>query len=389
MKEASKKPGRILIAELFAGGLCHAGVNSGLIRLSHRIAPERERLFYGERSHLKACRSRLEGISVRFRPFPFFPATNSKYTLPLRDGLGCLYLLGILCASRRGDTLLVTNLLPFTHWMLFLLNRLFRRTVFIVLHGQMEAFLPNNPLGGTKPYFRLIKPLLKRDARSHYVVLGEPIYREIASLFSVQRRPIIIDHPYDFEVDMAVNEENGFPLRLGQIGVGNRGKGTEHLFALAILLREEIEAGQVEIHLIGRLDPELFGETNPWVIYHRELLTDEAFAREIEKLHYALFLRPAHVGRAVPSGSFFDAVKYGKPFLALDHPFIAHYAARFPECGTICADVDAMAEAIRQRITNQEDTSARQTAFARARQGLSVEAIAESFLEQIKPPTNR
>jgi hypothetical protein len=270
--------------------------------------------------------------------------------------------------------------------MLFLLNGLFRRTVFVVLHGQMEAFLPNNPLGGTKPYFRLTKPLLKRDAHSRYVVLGEPIYREIASLFSV--RPIVIDHPYDFE-EHIVADEPALPLRLGQIGVGNRGKGTEFLFALAILLRDEIEAGQVEIHLVGRLDPELSAEMNPWVIYHREMLSEEAFAREIARLRYALFLRPAHVGRAVPSGSFFDAVKYGKPFLALDHPFIAHYAARFPGCGTICADTEAIAEAIRQRIATREDAIAQQAAFARARQGLSIEAIAESFLEQINSQPDR
>lgn len=377
-------PHRILFAELSMTGVYHAGVNSGLIRVMRKVFPEAEPVFYGEKSHTEACRGRLADVRIRFRKLPFFPAAR-KSTLLLRDFLGCFYAFWILAAARKTDAVFINNLLPLTHWTLFLWNKLFRRRLFITLHGQMEAFRSDTPLRGTKHYFRLTGPIFRRDRSTRYVILGEPVYREIARLFSPRPRPVVIDHPYDYDY-RAEPPVYAYPLRFGQIGTGNRGKGTQHLFELGERLREEIEAGKIEISLIGRLDPELRASANPWVKWHEEPLSAPDFEREINRLHYALLLRDAQTGRATPSGSFFDAVKYGKPFLSLDHPFVAHYAGRFPGCGEVYSSVEEVADAIRGLVrANDASAYRRQTAasFDRARQELAIETIAESFKRQI------
>ena len=297
---------RIMLAELSMTGVFHAGVNAGFIRLMHEVYPAAALHFVAEKSHAEACRERIGGLPVRFRRFPFFPKA-SKWTLPVRDLLGCVYVLWLFLVSRNGDMLFVTNLLPVTHGCACLLNALFRHRLFIALHGQLEAFRPGTPLRFTKPYFRLHGPLFRR-----YVILGEPVYEVVKQLFLADNKPVVIDHPYDYGEETPPPSLE-FPLRFGQIGVGNRAKGTEKLFQLGELLQDEIEAGRVELHLAGRLDPELRPLANRWVKWHAEPLPENEFAQKISGLHYALLLRAAADGCAVASGSFFDSVKYGKP----------------------------------------------------------------------------
>ncbi len=337
-----------MLAELSMSGVFHVAVNAGFIRWMQKEYPEANLCFLAEKKHAEACRRRLSDRAITFKKWLFFSRV-SKYTLLQRDLLGCLYAIWLLLRTRKSDILFITNLLPLTHWAIFLLNRLYRRTLYVALHGQLEALLPAAPLRFTRYYFRLHSPLLRYDRHTRYVVLGEPVHETVKELLGPDTQVVVIDHPYE-SVPVSAVPFFEFPLRFGQIGVGNRGKGTQHLFRLGELLREEIEAGKLELSLVGKLDPELRTVANPWVKWYENPLSEESYVLEISKLHYALFLRDSRTGRAVPSGSFFDAVSYGKPFLSLRHPFVEHYSGRFPGYGTLCGSVDEMADEIRKII---------------------------------------
>ncbi len=277
MKTPKKQ--RIILAELSMSGVFHTTVNAGFIRWMRREHPTAELCFSAERSHLESCAEQIGNQSVHMIKWPFFPLAN-KYTLPLRDALGCAYALWLFLRSRKDDILFITNLLPVTHWAVFGLNALFRRRLSIALHGQLEALLPGVPLGLTKPYFRAIRLILRRDTSTRYVILGEPIRREGARFFSPAARLTVMDHPYAIDTETVENPLE-FPIRFGQIGVGNRGKGTHRLFQLGEVLREEIEAGKVSLSLVGRLDPELRKAANPWVWWHEKPLPEAAWRHEI------------------------------------------------------------------------------------------------------------
>lgn len=378
-------PHRVLLAELSMAGVFHAGVNAGFIRLMHEVYPDAEIHFTAEKSHIAACRKRLPGASVRYRKWPVFPKAT-KWSLPVRDILGCMYVVWLFLCSRKTDHLFITNLLPLTHWCVWVLNGIFQRKICIALHGQLEVFLPDSPLHLTKAYFRLHGFLFRRDWRTQYVILGVPVYETVKPLFNRKMKVIIIDHPYDYGDNEAPVLPLEYPLRFGQVGVGNRGKGTENLFRLGELLQDEIEAGQVELHLVGRLDPELRVVANRWVKWSVESLSEEDFAEKINSLHYTLLLRDARSGQAVASGSFFDSVKYGKPFLSLDSAFVRHYTGRFPGGGEVFPTIEELADAIR-RICRDRDNGKYQElreALCLAQRGLSMQQIAESFKIQLK-----
>lgn len=376
---------RVLLAELSMTGVYHVGVNAGFIRLIREVYPDAGIHFAAEKSHVDACRKRLPGEPVYYRKWPVFPHAN-KWTLPLRDLLGCMYAVWLFSCSKKADRLFITNLLPLTHWCVWMLNGIFRRQLFIALHGQLEAFLSDSPLRLTRPYFRLHGPLFRWDRRTQYVILGEPVYEAVKHLFARKTKVITIDHPYDYaNNDMPVLPLE-YPLRFGQVGVGNRGKGTENLFRLGELLQDEIESGKVELHLLGRLDPELRAVTNQWIKWSVKLLSEENFATEINRLHYTLLLRDTRCGQAVASGSFFDSIKYGKPYLSLNSPFVRHYAQRFPGSGNVFSAVEEMAEAIREMILDRDEQAygKQVNAIKMVQDGLRICRIVEQLKSQVE-----
>ncbi|MCD8186255.1 MAG: EpsG family protein [Rikenellaceae bacterium] len=377
-------PKNIHIAELSMTGPLHAGVNTGFIQIWKHLYPRSRCRFFAEKEHVANCSERAAGADVLYCPFPVFPRAV-KRTLPWRDLLGGVYGLWLLLRTRKADVLFITNLLPVTHWIIVALNRWLRRKVYIALHGQLEALLPDTSLRSTKYYFRLHLPLLRRDRQNRYIVLGEPVYQGVKSFFPEILPPIVIDHPYDYGPQVPA-APFAPPLRLGQLGIGNRSKGTEKLFRLGILLRQEIEAGKVEIHLIGRLDPELLPQTNRWVNWQKEFVSQESMDRKLHALHYTLLLRDETQGRATASGSFFDTVRSVTPFLSLGSSFVRSYADRFPGCGEIFDSLEQMATAIRQicRRFDRISYGLQMEQVYRMQQELSTGKIARRLQSQIR-----
>lgn len=377
---------RIILLELSMSGPFHTGVNSGFVRMLHKLYPDARLVFRAEKKHLESCRRKLAEIPVNFSPLPFFPEVSLR-TLLLRDLLGCLYAAHALIKSRKNDTLFFLNLLPVTHWIVFLLNRLRRRSVYICLHGQLEAYVEGNSLRGTRLYFNLDRPLFRWDRRNRYILLGQPVFDRIGHIFSKNTQTIIIDHPYPYDPMENSPIPYQLPLRLGQVGTGNNGKGSQQLFFLAERLRDYIETGKIEITLAGCMDKALRSLDNGLVRWYDKPLNETEFSKESERLHYHLILRDKTTGQAVASGSFFDSVKAGKPFLSLDNDFVRYYAQHFPGTGTLYPTLDAMAEAIKSladHIENGATEYLRKTEMLKTmREALSPEAIAENFKTQL------
>jgi hypothetical protein len=216
--------------------------------------------------------------------------------------------------------------------------------------------------------------------------LGEVVYQQTSHLFSSSSRTIIIDHPYHYNSFLKPPAYD-YPLKMGQIGVGDHGKGTHLIFELAEKLQHYIQSGKLELLIIGPLNPKLHAYTNGFVTYFNEPLSSADFSEKISHLHYALFFRDSTQGVGVASGSFFDAVKYKKPFMSLQNPFIQHYAARFPGTGSICESLADMAEKIEYIIGNM-DLSYHQYVIstknmAQMQSALSIHSIAEQFRQQL------
>lgn len=139
--------------------------------------------------------------------------------------------------------------------------------------------------------------------------------------------------------------------------------------------------------LTGRLDRRLRKLDNGLVSWSDRPLSEEQFGRLASRLHYSLLLRDEKHDRAVASGSFFDTVRYRKPYLTLRSPFVLHYLNRFPGGGESFDTLRAMASHIRELADGEfpaGDYRAKQDCLEKMASALSLERIGVEFGKQVR-----
>jgi hypothetical protein len=375
---------KIRFYELAMSGGYHVEINSGLVLIASKIYPNFKFVFYGEKRHIKSLENCCLLKSVEYKPLPFFPNSVLE-TILLRDFVGCIYSFLAFFKSKNKDILFFTNILPFSHWVIFILNLIFKRDCFICLHGQLEAYLPGNKLRFTKYYFGLQLPIYKNDIQNKYVVFGDIIYTQIKGIFNINSKCIVIDHPYIYDDNPTDECALNFPIKIGHIGVGDLGKGTQYIFELADLLRDYILQSKLKIYIVGKLNKDLRHLDNGLVDWFVEPLPLDDFKIHIKQLHFSLFFRDKNTGTVVASGSFLDAVKYLKPYLAIQNPYIAFYNNKFPESGVLFEDVKMMALFIADFVDNLNNAeySNKINSLKKLQNSLSLNSIADNFKEQL------
>lgn len=343
---------RITFYDISMVGYFHYEFNLAMIHIYKEIYPNAKVRLRGEKNLVKNLGKNLK---VESRPFMIFPSKISLYNILLRDFLGVLYVFFYLIFSKKEDKHVFLLVLPFTHWCISVLSFILKRDITICLHGHLDAFSEDSQLGKTRYYYRLEKLLFKLNLGITYIVLGQPIYDSIKSIFSKKSKVLIIDHPCIYDKKIEKNKFD-YPLIFAQIGSGDRNKGSQYLFELAEILRQEIKAGLVEFEIIGKLSPNLKNLDRGIVRYSKEILSDHDMDSKIRKCYYTLQLRDHNTSQAVASGSFFDTVKYCKPFLSLNNGFVAYYSRKYG-VGEIYMTVSDLADRIRELIKLRDEIS--------------------------------
>lgn len=387
-----KRSKKIIYCDLMAVSGLHTEYNSACIRVLLSAFPNYKRIdFYGEKEHCNIIATKTLNLNILFHPYSLLPkGLRGGFRSILRDLFTCLYVVKVFTNSRKEDLIYFALAFPFAQYCIHLLQLIFRRKVFICQHGEMEAFINGCKMSqNAKKYYSIIRPLLKSNRIIH-VILGEVIWKNLRFLFLPNPNVIIIDHPYNFKVLREQHSPEIYhPLIIGQIGYGGISKGTQYLFALASLLRNEINNGQLHIKLVGRLSPEMIKLDEGLVSYAKEMLSDEEFKEGINTLHYTLQLRDMATGKVTASGSFFDTLKYEKPFIGLNNEYINYYVKSYPKAGKCYDSLEEIAKEIRRLLTlkDEEIKQEYQAAISdiqHLKQHLSLENIAKSFQRQYK-----
>lgn len=338
---------KFLILELAMNGNYHAEINQCMCDIISVVFPSDEIFFYCGKEQAKIIAHKH---NLKIRILKFFPLPRLNNLLK-RDFLGAYYALKNMLKSSKHDKFLFTYVLPLTHWSIRVTNFFLKRKLFIMLHGQLEAFLPDSNLRLTKYYFRSETLLFKWPNTTNYIILGTPIYKNIKNIFKSEYQPIIIDHPYNFESSCARDAcDKNYPLIIGQIGVGNIGKGTDLLIELAERLSDLVKSGKVRFKLIGKLDQSLIERATGKIDYYEEPLDNSTFQDKIKELTFALLLRNNNSGRVVASGSFLDAVRFGIPFIGIKNDFIDYYATQYDLEDNLVDTLDQLETLLRKRI---------------------------------------
>ncbi|MFT3751978.1 MAG: hypothetical protein QM800_03575 [Paludibacter sp.] len=345
--------------------------------------------FYAEPQHSQICREKWKDNTISFQSMKLMPKWlfyGGK--MALRDALSCLYVIQAFFFSQKSDILVFSLAYPFAQNLIFLLSKLLnRKNIFVCLHGEMEVIIDER-LFKSKKYQNLTKKVLRSKSDIRYIVLGESIFNNMKHSFIQPEKVIVIEHPYEFNNEQTSTIETFKPLLIGQIGLGELSKGTEHLFELAELLKPEIETGKLKIQLVGKLNAQLQQFDNGLVEYETNFLSPDIFDQKIRSLHFTLQLVSLTKRKVTASGSFFDSLKHKKPYLSLDNDYIRYFHNLEPDSGRMFSDLTGMAEHIRT-ILNTENSQLHEhydksvQGILRLQQRLSLSNIAETFKRQI------
>ncbi len=384
---------KIYYSDLMAVGGMHTEYNAACVRMLLLAFPEyRSVIFCSELSHCLIVKRKNNHLTdIIYSPYRlllksnFFKTGKGKI---VRDLISTLYVLKIFLNSKSDDLLYFALAFPLGQYCIHFCRLFFRRKVFICQHGELEAFIDGNRLSRLiRRYYKSIRPLLK-SKRILNVILGYPIYENVKKLFADKSlNVIIIDHPYIFEHEKSVERLQFTPLIIGQIGTGGLAKGTQNLFSLASLLRSEILEGKLVVKLVGCLAPKLSSMDEGLVSYSSQSLSDEEFNVEVDSLHFALQLRDMSTGKAIASGSFFDALKHEKPLIGFYNNYVDYYTKSYPMIEKEFDSIEIIAKEIQRllklRVVDLEkEYESAIKDICKLKRQLSLQNIANSFRMQ-------
>jgi hypothetical protein len=324
----------------------HAPFNAALLHTVVLAQPGDTVSFQAFPSHIQVVREILTQHD------PELPGRIEWHPVPLPSGKNALSRFletrrFIRTAASSSDRVLFTSIsrMQLLHLKRFLRGNP-RHQVRAVIHGDLDRVtynfkerFPNNLF----PLQRVV--LMPHPAGLRYLMLSESIREYIpAELRPGLEQSAAIDHPYHFPpIDPAP------PARLTFGIFGNSGDGR-----LIEQVARSVKAidPSVPISLVGSLSgPEAVERLSPLVSDATDVpISRETFIARANNISHTLWLAPPDSFRLRASGTFFDALAYGKPLIYTANPYIDPYYAAETGIGVRCETIEDVPSAILQVV---------------------------------------
>jgi hypothetical protein len=382
---------KLVYCDLIAYEGLHTGVNSALIKVMNLTFQPDIIEFYAEKNHLDICKKKNVEKNIVYKNLQLLPKSmvGGLKTI-LKDIIGCLYIFKIFLTTKKDDVICIALAYPFAQFSVFIFNKIFKRAnVFVCQHGELELLFNKKAYPIFKRYYFSIEEiLLCKKSKIRNIIFGETIFNNVKVKFP-NINAIVIDHPYVYDYVNSKDVHVEFnPLIIGVIGNTGVNKGTEYVFQLADLLRDYILEGKLMVKIVGKL-ADVYKDYDKGLVIHQHtgIIPEEIFQSEIESLHYALLLRNNEMNKLTASGTFFDIVKYQKPYLSFQGEYISHYYNKNPNAGELFDDIYQLADRIKNIIENKSqsilDYKKSIEAILDLQNDLSLTSIANKFSQQV------
>lgn len=338
--------------DFVASGGVHTTFNSAMIEVLNKGYPQNEEIiFHSERTHGEIVREKCIS-EIRLENLKFLFSKVVRFS-KVRDLLSILFLLPKIIFANE-DVLFVGLCFPFTIRFINLFSRIFRKTVFIVLHGEMQYFLDCDKryiqIQHKKYFTSTRKCFARKNKYVRYVILGEPIWKNVSFLFNEENKVIVINHPAIFsDTNNRKSKEDNGKLTIGMIGGGLERKGVESLFEIAGLLKNEIESGKLILKICGLYSGE--NKNKELVSYSSHILSEKELEDEIESLDYSFQLTTDKICKAIASGTFIDSLIFGKPVIGLHSSYLDFYC---PDNYPVFSSEKEIAERIKEFLNDSK-----------------------------------
>lgn len=366
-------------------GKGHAFFNRGMIRALLAGYRDDIELFINDE---QAAMHDYGGPRLTIRPIKVYG--GSRPLNLLNAALEAFRARGILKRAERAGARLVValSLGPIAHYLLkrAALRRRPKAPVLVCLHGELQALVPEGPKVSSAG--RLVAAAARISAPGALgLVLGDSIRRGLAERGYPTDRVLSMIHPYE--------RQAGAPHSLGGAGVravapGGAAliKGSHELFKLAAALRPEIEAGRLSLSFCGSWDPALDAYDNGLAAHGTAgaQLPIEEYDRRLTEADFFIYLYPRHSYELMASGALFDALRIGRPVLALRTGYFDWAFTAAGEFGRLFDGPEELAAFLRgfSRDPDRELYASWLSAIEKARDFVSPEALGPRLRDELE-----
>lgn len=375
---------KIIVADFSMTGMAHMYFNGAFLKILSQIYSQ-PLFFYGEESHVNYVSQQLEHFQIKY--ISYKSKNRLGFGVVFQDISNIHRICKLLLKSSENDIIFILNRLPITLIACNLINKILKRRVLNILHGELEYLVNPNMKGGSKYYYKLFKIGYKLSNNFvSYIFLGESIRKIVIdnNISFGKGKLLSIDHPYDYNSMYFSHNEISFPkCKIGIIGSAMRRKNSHYIIELA----KKCKNSKAIFYITGKVDDYLSNECKKLNIHtNAKTQSNDDYIKKNMALDYSLCFYDDKINIALASGSFFDSIKYCKPILALGgNPFVDYYFNRLGNIGYRFDNIQEIAEFLNKlsideivKYNNQVEN------LKLAQNQLSIDNISSKFKDDLK-----
>ncbi|MGB0722025.1 MAG: glycosyltransferase [Gammaproteobacteria bacterium] len=379
----------ILVSEPICHGAEHAPFNAALLATVRHAYPDEEIHFAAEPSHLAEVRQQLpeslhSGFGLHSAPVPPRRAGNDE--------------------RRSGERALIqrlaTQFAGARQWLFSgsadttfsalgaLRDRELKRRTLAVLHGNLSeitGWRSRNPLVRRKD----LRSGLERTAIQgvRFLVLEHAIGDALrAEMPNIAQNVHVLEHPIIADAGAtgadAPEPPGQPPVRVGFLGMANSPKGFDLFLKVAERVKQHCPEG-IQFHTIGPRAPDMEPadwaalDTPPWDRW----LSAEEYREGVLGMNFVIMPYQAQHYRWSASGVLLDAIRYGRPVIALRNPVMENLFQRHGDIGYLCDQDNHMVVTISERLRHPDPAHyrAQRKALARMLEARQPETLAPTY----------
>jgi len=275
-----------------------------------------------------------------------FPMESSKVIYVLKLILTTFYNLLFVIFANRNAILVYNNNNLLSLKPINFINRIFKKKIIVICHGELECLLDENNDGFTKKmlasYFLNKKIHISNNV--FYLVLGDSILKYIREIVDDEKQKhfVSVDLPCIFNDTYVHNEfKNDEKIQIGTIGVMAYEKGLEDL----LFLDRMFKSSSINLSITGQIYNGLEMVAHSNIDYPNkrgEFLSRDKLNQRLSRLDYVLFLYSSQSYKLTASGALQEAINWDKPIISYKNQYFSYLFNKYGAFGYLVENKEEM-----------------------------------------------
>ncbi len=345
----------IVVVEPQCWGFEHSDLNAALLAAVRGAFPTESILFMAERAHLGLVNKSLDLHGVQSIQYFYIKCPPAGYSDARRIPYEFLLIRSIFKKANALKTkaIIFASATSATLWCIKYFAAQYKDIFSLAVpHSVLETSVKAPSV--LKPWvfiFWIRFSLLYWNTSQLKILLyGERNKRELTKIIpKLEKYTEAVDLPYFFNEINGTGWAKSDRLCFGSFGEWHLKKGTPIFFQLARDVSFHCPNSMVEFILVGRISTEQHKKLSSSEVIipsFDRALSREAFESYASRVDYSVFCFDPTSYSLTMSGSFYDALSFVKPVIALKTPFFKYIFDRFGDIGYLCDTYEIMRDLV-------------------------------------------